>query len=101
MRWAVRAGHAVNLLVYALSIAVWSYAATPGAGHTWDDLLRRLERRPEDLFALEFRYAEGQAPVVLLLDLYMLVLPLPAIAGLKLSWGKRLRLMVVFGTAAL
>lgn len=100
MRWAIRAGHAVNFLVYAVSIAVWSYAAAPRPGEAWDDLLREMERRP-DRFGLEFRYAEGQAPFVLLLDLYMFLLPLPCIAGLKLSFGKRLRVMAIFGVAAL
>lgn len=60
-----------------------------------------VERTALDPNIFGFHYAEAQAPVVLMLDLYILVLPLPAIAVLKMSVRKRIRVIAVFGTAAL
>lgn len=100
MRWAIRAGHLVNALVYLVSIAVWSYYSAPHAGgRGWDDVVGEAVRDPDDLAG--FHYAVGQAPVVLLLDLYILALPLPSILGLRLSARKRLRLVAIFGVGAL
>lgn len=98
MRWAIRAGYLVNFLVYFLSIGVWSYYSAPLVGQSWEDIVEEAARKPD---LISFHYAVGQAPVVLLLDLYILVLPLPTILGLKLSARKRLRLVAVFGVGVL
>lgn len=98
MRWAIRLGLLMNFLVYSISFVVWCYTAAPHAGQSWLSLAEETALSPN---VFDFHYAEGQAPVVLALDLYMFLLPLTAVAGLRMSVRKRLRLLAVFSTALL
>lgn len=98
LRLAIRAGNAVNSLLYGISIAVLTYYSTPHIGQTWDDVVTEAVLH-RDIFA--FKWSVGQATVGAALDIYIFVLPLPTILGLNLSTRKRIQLMAVFFTAIL
>lgn len=98
MRLAIRAGIIVNALLYGTSIAAFSFHSVPHLGQTWDDIVVAVLLHPE-FFAI--KWGIGQATVGAALDIYIFILPLPAIARLNLSARKRIQLIAVFFTAIL
>lgn len=98
MRRAIQAGIVANCLIYLISIIIWSRTSTPNPGQTWEAMIVDGYLHP-DFF--EFKFAEGQAPVVVALDVYMFLLPFPALTRLRLSLKAKIRFVAVFGTALL
>lgn len=98
MRWAIRIGHAANVITYTTSIGVFVYCTTPRIGRTWDNFIAAIEMDTLK-FAVFWTIAQGAAGV--LLDIYIFILPLPVVLRLKLSTRRRIQLIAIFFTALL
>ncbi|EQK99828.1 hypothetical protein OCS_04458 [Ophiocordyceps sinensis CO18] len=98
MRWAIRIGHAANVITYTTSIGVFVYCTTPRIGRTWDNFIAAIEMDTLR-FAVFWTIAQGAAGV--LLDIYIFILPLPVVLRLKLSTRRRIQLIAIFFTALL
>ncbi|KUI58338.1 hypothetical protein VP1G_05588 [Cytospora mali] len=98
MRFAIRIGLGVNFILYTTSLVVLSYFSAPHIGQTWDDIVLQYVENPK-LFSIY--WGVGTAAVSLVLDIYILILPLPIIVKLNMSATKRVQLMAVFFTAFL
>ncbi|EQL03605.1 hypothetical protein OCS_00685 [Ophiocordyceps sinensis CO18] len=89
---AIRLGQTFNFLLYATGIAVATYYETPRAGEQWTAIL-------DGRALIPLPWWETQSALSVLLDLYIFILPLPIIVGLRLSAKQRLSLIAVFSLA--
>ncbi|RYP26193.1 hypothetical protein DL767_008145 [Monosporascus sp. MG133] len=90
---AVYIGLIFNAILYLSFIPMASYFGAPHAGRSWESMLTTTE----GLALLPWGIVIGAGSV--LLDAYILILPLPIIYHLTISTSKRLQLVAVFGTA--
>lgn len=95
MRVAIRIGIAVTVLITLAFIPVNAVLLAPRVGETWTHVL--LSGRPNNWLI----WGIGQATAGMLLDLFIFVLPIPAIMKLQLSTKKKIQLIAVFITALL
>lgn len=95
MKIAVYVGLAFNFAIYGVSVILVPYFEAPHIGETFSDLL--TNGRPKKLMVT----GAEQGSLAVLLDLYILILPIPRLAGLKMQSRKKLKLMAIFGTATL
>lgn len=79
-------------MLYATGIAVATYYETPRAGEQWTAIL-------DGRALIPLLWWETQSALSVLLDLYIFILPLPIIVGLRLSAKQRLSLIAVFSLA--
>lgn len=92
MRVAIWVGLVFDFLLYGTGIGVASYYETPHMGETWVDTLDGRSLIP-------LPWWQAQSALSIALDLYIFVLPLPAVARLKLPIRKRISVMAVFSLA--
>lgn len=95
MRVAISVGMAITLVVYGAYIATISYHDAPHAGQTWD----QYAASGKTIFPLYLGIA-GSA-VNVMMDIFILVLPLPIIYSLNMSIKRKVQLVAVFFTAVL
>jgi hypothetical protein len=94
IRPAVWFGLLFNLFTYLPLVASAIYYTTPRGGVTWADLA--LSTEPQRGLYM----STVKAAMSVMMNLYILVLPLPILAQLQLALSKRLQLIAVFATAA-
>ncbi|RAL17624.1 uncharacterized protein BO97DRAFT_448093 [Aspergillus homomorphus CBS 101889] len=94
MKLAIRLGLVATFVIYWPHVALESYFCAPHVGETWTDLL--ITRRPEKM--IFWGILQGTLAVM---DLCILILPLPRLWTLQLSRPKRLQIMTLFSTAML
>ncbi|KAK7915102.1 hypothetical protein PG985_012805 [Apiospora marii] len=95
VRILIYAGMLATFLIYFPSIPLAAIFSAPRAGHDWGELL-------ENGFTEKMTYwVIAQSALTTVLDIYILVLPLPILKKLHLPLGKRLQLVAVFATAIL
>ncbi|KID97608.1 hypothetical protein MAJ_06480, partial [Metarhizium majus ARSEF 297] len=92
MKTAIWAGIACTFVIYTSGLAVSSYFAALYLGKTWDEII--AEALGSTLFPLY--WAVGQGAPSTLLDVYIVILPLPTIYRLKLCWWKKVQVAAVF-----
>ncbi|KKY30343.1 hypothetical protein UCDDA912_g09729 [Diaporthe ampelina] len=95
MRIAIWIGIIANILVYFPNLIIAPILGAPRIGETWDDLV--VNQRPAD----QKWIGTYQGPFAVLLDVYIFVLPFPALNTLHMPSKKRLKLFILFGTALL
>lgn len=96
MRYAVFAGIVWAALTYLPNMVVSAYWCAPHAGDPWDFNvgIRCGAKGP-------LKWLVASAVMSVVLDIYIVILPIPVILGLKLSGRKRLGLLIIFTTAIL
>lgn len=94
MRIAIWAGLAFTFLIYFAGLAVATYYETPHVGEAW---INTLDGRT----LIPLSWWQAQSALSIVLDIYIFVLPLPAVSSLQLPIRKRLALFVVFSLALL
>ncbi|EFY94510.1 hypothetical protein MAA_10002 [Metarhizium robertsii ARSEF 23] len=92
MKIAIWAGIACTFVIYTSSLAVNSYFAALYLAKTWDQLI--AEALGSTLFPLY--WAVGQGAASTLLDVYILILPLPTIYPLNLCRREKIQVAAVF-----
>lgn len=95
LRWAIWGGIALTCITYLPNIGVSSYFCAAHPGEAWD---YNVGIRCGNKGALKWLIVS--AALSLLLDLYILVLPIPQIISLNLSLRRRLGVSVIFLAAA-
>lgn len=94
MHIAIWAGLAFNFLIYFTGITVATYYETPHAGEAWVDTLDGQSLVP-------LPWWQAQSALSVALDIYIFVLPLPALLKLQLPTKKLFALVAVFSVALL
>lgn len=92
MRFAIWMGQAFNFLLYGAGVAVATYYETPRPGETWLDALDGRSLIP-------LRWWQAQSALAIALDIYIFILPLPALYKLNISVRRRMQLIAVFSLA--
>ncbi|KUI58462.1 hypothetical protein VP1G_05744 [Cytospora mali] len=93
MRIAIRFGIVFSGLLYFTNIPVSSIMSAPHVGETWTSVL--FSGRPQKSLI----WGTVQSAFSIMLDLFIFILPIPAVVRLHLSTRKKLQLLVVFTTA--
>ena len=84
---------ALNFAIYWPNTAINSYHNAPHVGEKWDVItISERTRKP-----ISFSIVQGVMTVVL--DFYILMLPLPNLYSLNLRRSKKIQVMLVFETA--
>lgn len=92
MRVAIWIGLTFNFLIYGPGIAVATYYEAPRVGETWLDTLDGRNMAP-------LSWWQAQSALVVALDIYIFVLPLPSLMRLQLPTRKRTSVIAVFSVA--
>lgn len=92
MRIAIWVGMTVNALIYFVGFIVQTYYQTPHIGETWLDVL-------DGRNVVALSWWQAQSALIVSLDIYIFVLPLPALARLQMPTRKRLSLIAMFSVA--
>lgn len=95
MRLAIRIGFVAITLVYLPAIPLASYYNSPSPGQSWEEV--PLSLKPVN----GIYWGIVQSALGIILDLYIFILPMPAIAKLHITRSKRNQLVLVFSTAFL
>jgi hypothetical protein len=95
MRRAIWAGLIADVIIYFPNLIIAPILGAPHIGETWFDLV--INQRA----GLQKWIGAYQGPCAVLLDVYIFLLPFPLLRQLQLPTQKRLKLLVVFGTALL
>jgi hypothetical protein len=93
MRMAIRIGIISAGLLYFTNIPLSAVLSAPHVGEPWLYVL--FSGRPEK----ELVWGVVQAAIGIVLDLFIFILPIPAIMSLHLSTKKKIQLLAVFTTA--
>ena len=80
-------------LIYLPNIIVGAVFCAPRAGQSWE--VKNIPCAETELWFLI------QAALVVLLDIYIFVLPIPTISGLQMSRRRKIEIMMVFASAVL
>jgi hypothetical protein len=94
MRYATWAGQTLNFIVYGAGTAVIIYYETPRAGEPWSAVLDGRALTP-------LKFWQAQSAIIIALDLYIFVLPLPVLWKLRIPLRRRLPVIAVFSLALL
>ncbi|TGJ79028.1 hypothetical protein E0Z10_g9731 [Xylaria hypoxylon] len=94
---AIWIGIAYDFVIYATSLILATYWATPRPGQSWDQYINGSGSTAQYIIYL----AIGQGAASILLDTYMFILPLPIIARLNLSANRKWRIGAIFLVASL
>lgn len=94
MRIAIWVGLAFNFLIYFAGIAVATYYETPHAGEVWVDTL-------DGRTLIPLPWWQAQSALCIVLDIYIFILPLPALLKLQLPTRNHIALIAVFSIALL
>ena len=92
MRIAIWVGLALDTLIYWPGFAVSTYYQTPRIGETWLDTL-------DGRNVVALSWWQAQSALIVLLDIYIFVLPLPTLTRLQLPTKKRVSLVAMFSVA--
>ena len=93
-RYMIYAGMFFTFCLYWTNVAVEPFLCAPGVGEPWDlNVLIRCGRLTT--------WGAVQGVLVVVLDLYIFVLPIPIILKLHLPRNKKLPILLIFMTAAL
>lgn len=95
MRRAIRLGFVAIVLVYLPSVPLAGYYYTPSPGQSWDDVM--MSGKPVQ----SIYWGIVQSALGIILDLYIFILPIPAVAKLQISRSKRRKIVLTFSTASL
>ena len=95
VRYAVYAGLAWTFLLYWTGIPIATYYCVPRMGDVWD--IQAVGERCAKMTL----YLMIVSVLAVILDFYILILPISTIMGLHLSLNRRLSVLGVFGTAFL
>ena len=93
MRFAIWVGLAANFMLFCAWITVATYYETPRSGETWVNVIE------DGRTLIPLRWWQAQSALYVVLDLYIFVLPLPAIFDLNMSIRKRISIIAVFSLA--
>lgn len=93
MKLAIRIGLVATVIVYLPGLPIEAYFQAPAAGESWEGVM--TSGKPQKAIY----WGIVQSVLGIILDLYMLVLPLPVIIQLHMSRTKRIQLGLVFSTA--
>lgn len=94
IRPAVYFGLVFNVLTYLPLIASSIYYTTPRGGATWGELA--LSTEPQRGLYM----STVKAAMSVVMNLYILILPLPILSKLQMPVSKRVQLIAVFATAS-
>ena len=94
LKIAIYSAMIFTIPLYWIQPFLESYYCTPRPGHGWD---LSVGQTCSDLII----WGVIQGSINVALDIYMLLLPLPAILGLQLSQKKKMGILTIFGTALL
>lgn len=94
MHIAIWIGLTMDFLVYAVGVAVGTYYETPRAGEYWVDTL-------DGRTVIPLKWWQTQSALIIALDVYIFVLPLPVVSRLKMPLRQRIPLISVFSLALL
>ncbi|KAI1423134.1 hypothetical protein F5Y12DRAFT_556841 [Xylaria sp. FL1777] len=94
---AIWIGIAWDFILYATSLILVTYWATPRPGQSWDMFINGSGSTAQ--YVIFVAISQGAASIIL--DSYMFILPLPIIARLNLSPQKKLKIGAIFSVAAL
>ena len=93
LRYLIYLGIAFNICLIIAQLILFSYFRSPRPGAAWDP---KIEERDKTFFILVVF-----ASFNMVLDLYILLLPWPAVLKLQLPLRKKIDLMVIFMTGIL
>lgn len=93
MKIVIWVGMAANFLIYFPSIPIISYYGAPSPGESWENFT--LSLKPEKSLV----WGIVQSALVIVLDLYIFIIPIPVTLQLHMPWKTRLQLAAVFSTA--
>lgn len=93
MRIAIYFGLVFTALSYWPNLILVPIFSVPYSGQTWQDVLSTTRIHKMTPVGTE------QGTMAVLLDIYIFLLPVPAIMKLKMASRDRWRLLIVFGTA--
>ena len=97
---AIWIGLIFTFAIYFPSIPLSAVYEAPRPGQSWEEFLEALSTKKSDTHALIYwGIVQGSCSVIL--DLYIFVLPLPTLMGLKMALRKRVQLIALFATAIL
>ncbi|KAI1266268.1 hypothetical protein F5Y18DRAFT_25071 [Xylariaceae sp. FL1019] len=94
---AIWIGIAYDFIIYATSLILVTYWATPRAGQSWDRFINGAGSTAQ--YVIFVAIAQGAASIIL--DTYMFILPLPIIARLNLSAKRKFKIGAIFLVALL
>ena len=93
MRYAIWIGLTATFLLYCPGVIVATYYEKPRPGQTWVDVLE------DGSSLIPLRWWQAQSALAVLLDIYIFVLPVPAISMLNMPTRQRLSIIAVFSLA--
>lgn len=89
---AIRVGLILNFLIYWPGVAIATYYEVPHVGETWLDTL-------DGRTLIPLSWWQAQSALIVALDIYIFVLPLPTVMSLQMPIRKRLSVISVFSVA--
>lgn len=92
MRIAIWVGHMLNFLIFWPGVAIATYYEVPHVGETWLDTL-------DGRTIVSLPWWQAQSALIVALDIYIFVLPLPTVMRLQLPMKKRVSVITVFSVA--
>lgn len=91
MRVAIYFGLVLDALHSLPILAIGSYYIAPHASQSW-------QQTPSNIQATNV-WGLVQGPLIVILDLYIFILPIPLISRLRLPWCKRVQVFAIFSSA--
>ncbi|KAK3689097.1 hypothetical protein B0T22DRAFT_377891 [Podospora appendiculata] len=98
LRIPIWVGLISTFLIYFPSIPLSAIFEAPRVGQSWEDFLLEQSTLTGTAPLIYWGIVQGSLSVAI--DLYIFILPLPILAKLRLHRRKKIRLLAVFGTAA-
>jgi hypothetical protein len=92
MRIAIWTGLAFNFLLYWPGVAIKTYYEAPHHGESW---IVTLDGRA----MIPLRFWQAQSALIIILDMYIFIVPMPAIAKLRLSIRRKISMAALFSLA--
>jgi hypothetical protein len=92
MRYAIWFGQAFNFALYAAGVAVAIVYETPRTGEKWSAIL-------DGRTLIPLQWWQAQSALIVALDVYIFILPLPSLWKLKIPIRRRASVLAVFSLA--
>ncbi|KAK3317337.1 hypothetical protein B0T19DRAFT_405038 [Cercophora scortea] len=99
LRIPIWVGLISTFLIYFPSIPLSAIFEAPRVGQSWEEFLLEQSKLTGTAPLIYWGIVQGSLSVAI--DLYIFILPLPILARLRLHRRKKIRLLAVFGTAAI